>query len=151
MDRISRDRLKIETLKILSSRSTCLRRQVGCILVKDDRILMSGYNGLPTGMPNCCDTRVCLKEKYNSEEYKICIHSEQNVLAMCAKYGIPTEGTDLYVNADVCMTCAKLIIASGIARVVVLRDFAGKVGDAGIDLLRQCNVQVEIWNPEEMR
>lgn len=148
--RITRDYMKLKMLELLAMRSTCLRRQVGCLIVRDDRIISTGYNGLPSGMPNCCNTGECLKEEFKSEEYKVCIHSEQNALMQCAKLGIPTDGADLYVNADVCMTCAKLILAAGIKKVVVIRDFAGKVGDAGIELLRGNGVIVEIWDPTQV-
>ena len=145
-DRMTRDGLKVRIILLLGCRSTCLRRSVGCIITREDRILSTGYNGLPAGLPNCCDTGVCLKEQNQSEEYKICLHAEQNALAFCAKYGLETAGAELYVNADICMTCAKLVIASGIKKVVILRDHGGKVGDLGIDLLKRCSVRVELWN-----
>lgn len=148
--RITRDYMKLKMLELLAMRSTCLRRRVGCLIVRDDRIISTGYNGLPSGMPNCCNTGECLKEKFKSEEYKVCIHSEQNALMQCAKLGISADGADLYVNADVCMTCAKLILAAGIKRVIVIRDFGGKVGDAGIELLRGNGVIVEIWDPAQV-
>lgn len=142
-NRPSFDEIYMEVVDIIARRSTCLRKKVGAVITIDRRILSHGYNGVPSGHDHCCDTGICLKELHNSEEYKICIHAEQNAICQCAKRGLALDGATIYVNADVCITCAKLMVASGIKRCVVRRDY--KSSD-GIDLLRKSGVEVVIWN-----
>ena len=142
MKRPTFDEVYMEVVDIIARRSTCLRKHVGAVITIDNRILSHGYNGVPSGHVHCCDTGVCQKD-INSEEYKICIHAEQNAICRCAKRGLALEGATIYVNADVCITCAKLIVASGIARCVVKRDF--KSSD-GIDLMRKSGVVVDIYD-----
>ncbi len=133
----------MDVVDIIAKRSTCLRRQVGAVVTADHRILSHGYNGVPSGHIHCCDTGQCLKDLNGTEEYKICIHAEQNAICQCAKRGLALEGATVYVNADVCITCAKLMVASGIRRVVVRRDHKGN--SDGIDLLIKSGVEVVDW------
>ncbi|MBO7393387.1 MAG: CMP deaminase [Abditibacteriota bacterium] len=142
MKRPTFDEIYMEVVDIIARRSTCLRKHVGAVITIDNRILSHGYNGVPSGHVHCCDTGICQKDA-NSEEYKICIHAEQNAICRCAKRGLALEGATIYVNADVCITCAKLIVASGIARCVVRRDF--KSAD-GIELMRKSGVIVDIYD-----
>ena len=133
----------MEVVDTIAKRSTCLRRKVGAVVTYDHRILSHGYNGVPSGHVHCCDTGQCLKDLAGSEEYKVCVHAEQNAICQCAKRGLALEGATVYVNADVCITCAKLMVSSGIARVVVRRDH--KSNGEGIELLRKCGVTVDEW------
>ena len=144
MDRPSFDEIYMDVVEIIAKRSTCIRKKVGSVITIDHRILSHGYNGVPSGYEHCCDTGECLKTKTKNEEYKVCVHAEQNAICQCAKRGLALEGATLYVNADICITCAKLIVSSGIKRVVVKRDFKGS--SDGIDLLIKCNVIVDEWN-----
>ena len=109
----------------------------------DRRILSHGYNGVPSGHEHCCDTGVCLKDRNGDEEYKVCVHAEQNAICQCAKRGLAVEGATLYVNADVCITCAKLMVSSGVARCVVKRDYRGN--SDGIELLKGSGIEVVEW------
>lgn len=143
MSRPSFDEVYIDVVEVIAQRSTCLRKRVGAVITYDHRILSHGYNGVPSGNEHCCDTGVCLKTQAGSEEYKVCVHAEQNAICQCAKRGLAVEGATLYVNADVCITCAKLIVSSGIIRVVVKRDHKGATD--GMDLLRKCGVTVDQW------
>ena len=137
------DEIYMDVVDTIARRSTCLRKKVGAVITYDHRILSHGYNGVPSGHEHCCDTGRCLKDEARSEEYKVCVHAEQNAICQCAKRGLALEGATVYVNADVCITCAKLMISSGIARVVVKRDRKGS--SDGIDLLRKCKISVEEW------
>ena len=141
--RPSFDEVYMEVVETIAQRSTCLRRKVGAVITIDHRILSHGYNGVPRGQEHCCDTQECLKDMAGSEEYKVCVHAEQNAICQCAKRGLALEGATVYVNADVCITCAKLMISSGIERVVVRRDHKGT--SDGINLLRKCKIEVMEW------
>ncbi|MEN6355939.1 MAG: dCMP deaminase family protein [Armatimonadota bacterium] len=142
-DRPSFDQVYMDVVETIARRSTCLRKHVGAVITIDHRILSHGYNGVPSGHEHCCDTGVCLKDKAGTEEFKVCVHAEQNAICQCAKRGLALEGATLYVNADICITCAKLMISSGIARCVVKRDHKG--GSNGIQLLEKCGVVVVEW------
>lgn len=142
-NRPSFDEVYMQVVDVIAQRSTCLRKKVGAVITYDHRILSHGYNGVPSGHVHCCDTGVCLKDQAGTEEYKVCVHAEQNAICQCAKRGLALEGATLYVNADVCITCAKLMVSSGIARVVVRRDHKGTPD--GINLLRSCGVEVVEW------
>ncbi|MBP5274001.1 MAG: dCMP deaminase family protein [Abditibacteriota bacterium] len=133
----------MDIVDIIARRSTCNRKKVGAVITMDRRILSHGYNGVLSGMPHCCDTGECLKEKMGDEDYKICVHAEQNAICQCAKRGLSVDGATIYVNANICLTCAKLIAASGIKRVVFRRDSETK--NDGVRLLSSRGIEVEDW------
>jgi dCMP deaminase len=133
----------MEVVDTIARRSTCLRKRVGAVITYDHRILSHGYNGVPSGHEHCCDTGKCLKDQAGTEEYKVCVHAEQNAICQCAKRGLALEGATLYVNADVCITSAKLMASSGIVRCVIKRDHKGS--SDGIRLLEKCGVEIVEW------
>ena len=145
--RPSFDELYMEVVEIIARRSTCLRKKVGSVIVMDKRIISHGYNGVVSGEEHCCDTGHCLKDLVGREDYKPCVHAEQNAICLCAKRGLGVKGGTLYVNADVCVTCAKLIVSCEIHTVVVKRDYKGT--SEGIEFLKQLGVQVKLWPPED--
>lgn len=107
---------------IVASRSTCLRRNVGAVIVKDRRILATGYNGAPQGLEHC-EKVGCIREKLNipsGERHEVCrgLHGEQNAIIQAAKLGVSIEGASLYVTNFPCFICAKMIINAGIKRIV---------------------------------
>jgi dCMP deaminase len=107
--------------RLVAGRSTCLRRQVGAIAVNRQRILATGYNGAPSGMPNCLDTG-CLRQKLgipSGERHELCrgIHAEQNLFVQAAIHGISLQGSVIYCTHQPCLICTKLIINCGIAAV----------------------------------
>ncbi len=127
----------------VAKRSTCLRRQVGAILVKDKRILATGYNGAPRGLPHCLDIG-CLREKEgvpSGYRQELCrgLHAEQNAIIQAAFYGVPIEGSDLYTTHQPCITCAKMIINAGIKRVVYGAPYPD---DLGKQMLREAGVEL---------
>lgn len=140
--RPSFDEVYMQVVEVIARRSTCLRKKVGAVIVVDRRILSHGYNGVVSGEAHCCDTGVCLKAKVGREDYKPCVHAEQNAICLCAKRGLAVQGGTLYVNADPCLTCAKLIVSCAIARVVVKRD---RHTGEGIDFLKKHGVAVDEW------
>ena len=121
--RPSWDEYFLEVACLVSKRSTCLRRRVGAVLVKDRKILATGYNGAPSGIKHCIDTG-CVREKLkipSGQRHELCrgLHAEQNVLLQAALYGISTAGSALYVTNQPCVICAKMLINAGIRELVV--------------------------------
>lgn len=110
--------------QLVSKRSTCLRRKVGALVVKDRRILATGYNGTPSGIRHCFDVG-CLREKLkvpSGERHELCrgLHAEQNVLLQASLHGVSLRDGVLYVTNQPCIICAKMIINAGIKEVVML-------------------------------
>lgn len=135
--------------EIVKLRADCLRRQVGAVIVKNYRILATGYNGTPHGIENCSQggCQRCLlrsQEKLKrgeKEESCICLHAEQNAIIQAAYLGISTKGATLYSTTNPCSTCAKMLINAGIVRVVCKIEHHDK---EGIKLLQQAKVKVEL-------
>jgi len=105
---------------IVATRSTCLRRKVGAVLVMENRILATGYNGSPTGLRHCDETG-CIRERQgilSGRDLHLCrgSHAEANLITQCAKFGIRAEGSTLYINTSPCSLCMKLLINVGVKR-----------------------------------
>ena len=112
----------MEITHLVARRSTCLRRQVGAVLVKDKNILATGYNGSPSGVAHCLDVG-CLREKLcipSGERHELCrgLHAEQNAIIQAAKHGTNIDTATLYCTTMPCIICSKMIINAGIKRVV---------------------------------
>ena len=118
--------------KIWAGNSYCKRRQVGALIVKDKMIISDGYNGTPSGFENICEE--------NGVTKPYVLHAEANAISKVAKSGNSSEGATLYVTSSPCIECSKLIIQSGIKRVVYSDDYRL---DDGIQLLRRAGVEVE--------
>jgi len=108
---------------LVSERSTCLRRHVGAVLVRDKRILCTGYNGAAAGMKHC-DQAGCLRDALHivpGERIEVCrgIHAEQNALVQAATFGISVKGATLYCTHEPCITCSKMLLNAGINEFVV--------------------------------
>lgn len=127
------DQRYIEMAEIWAKNSYCKRRQVGALLVKDNMIISDGYNGTPSGFENICEDENGVTKPY-------VLHAEANAITKVAKSGNSSSGATLYVTASPCMECSKLIIQSGITR-VVYRD-AYRLMD-GIELLKRAGIDVE--------
>jgi dCMP deaminase len=116
------DQYFMEITHKVASRATCRRRCVGAILVKDKRILATGYNGVPTGITHCLE-RGCLREQLgipSGQQHELCrgTHAEQNALIQAARYGIPIDGATAYCTDQPCVQCAKMLINAGITEIV---------------------------------
>lgn len=130
--------------RMVSSRSTCTRRRVGAILVKNKRILATGYNGAPSGVPHCLDVG-CLREQLgipSGERHELCrgLHAEQNAILQAAHHGVSIEGADLYCTNLPCIICSKMIINAGIRKVYYLDGYADALSremlaTAGVELI----------------
>lgn len=112
---------------LVSERSTCLRRKVGAVLVKDKRILATGYNGAPSGIDHC-DQRGCLRKELNipsGQRHEICrgLHAEQNVILQAAYHGVSAQNSSLYITNAPCSICAKMILNAGIKEVVIFDEY----------------------------
>lgn len=118
MTRLAREDFYVGVLTLVAQRSTCLRLQVGSIIIRSGRILSTGYNGSPAGMPHC--TAESCGPDFPCEKT---IHAEANAIAFAAKYGIATEGTAMFCTDSPCLACAKLIVNSGIEAVHFLRAY----------------------------
>ena len=127
------DEKYMEMAAVWATNSYCKRRQVGALLVKDRMIISDGYNGTPSGFENVCEDENGVTKPY-------VLHAEANAISKVAKSGNSADGATLYVTASPCMECAKLIIQSGIRRVVYRDEY--RLTD-GIDLLRRAGIEVE--------
>lgn len=127
------DRRYMRMAQIWSANSYCTRRKVGALVVKEKMIISDGYNGTPSGFENICEDENGVTKPY-------VLHAEANAISKIAKSGNSSSGATLYVTASPCMECAKLIIQSGIRRVVYRDEY--RITD-GIDLLRRAGIEVE--------
>jgi dCMP deaminase len=125
--------------RIWAENSYCQRRQVGCLIVNQQRIISDGYNGTPSGFENVC-------EDENNVTFPYVLHAEANAITKLARSNNNSEGSTLYVTASPCIECSKLIIQSGIKRVVYSEKY--RLED-GLDLLRKAGIEVEYLNPNE--
>jgi len=134
----------MEIATLVSSRSTCLRRKVGAILVKDKHILATGYNGAPKSVTHCIDVG-CLREEMGipaGQRHEICrgLHAEQNAIIQAAAHGVNIAGADLYSTTMPCVICAKMLINAGIKRVFHMEGYPDELTEsffreAGIPLI----------------
>ena len=123
--------------ELVSKRSTCLRRRVGAVLVKDKRILATGYNGAPREIAHCSDTG-CIREKLkipSGERHELCrgLHGEQNAFLQAALHGTSLKGAALYSTTQPCIICAKMIINAGIKEVIIKGDYPDKMARKFLD------------------
>ncbi|MBN2537095.1 cytidine/deoxycytidylate deaminase family protein [candidate division WOR-3 bacterium] len=131
--------------RLVADRSTCLRRHVGAVLVRDKRLLCTGYNGAPAGMRHCFETG-CLRDELGipaGERIEICrgIHAEQNALVQAATFGINVAGATLYCTHEPCVTCAKMLINARVREFVVGEEYPDAfarrlVEEAGVTVRR---------------
>ena len=133
------DQRYLEMAEVWARNSYCKRRQVGAILVKDRMIISDGYNGTPSGFENVC-------EDENGATKPYVLHAEANAITKLARSSNNSEGSTLYVTASPCIECSKLIIQSGIKRVVYAEKY--RLTD-GVDLLKRAGYEVEYMNPDE--
>ncbi len=149
MKKPSWDEYFMNLAEVVKSRADCLRRRVGSIIVKDLRIMATGYNGTPHNIPDCSKGG-CLRCKKRDngelrsgerEESCVCIHAEQNVIIQAAYLGLSSRGGILYSTTNPCSSCAKMLINAGIVKVVCKMEHHDK---EGIELLKKAGVKVEI-------
>lgn len=123
----------------VAKRSTCERAQVGAVIVRDKRILTTGYNGSPRGLPHCSEVG-CLMDNGHCVRT---LHAEQNAIIQAALHGVITEGAIIYVTHQPCFICAKTIINAGISEIVYDKEYKD---DRSIDFLNQAGVEITALN-----
>lgn len=143
----------MEIMDTVSKRATCNRGRSGCVIAKDNRVLVTGYVGSPVGLPHCDDVGHQMKKVIHVDEdnqvTEHCVrtvHAEQNAICQAAKKGISIEGATLYCRMTPCRVCAMLIINCGITRVVCQRKYhAGSESEA---MMREAGISVEYFIDE---
>lgn len=143
MERPSWDQYFMEMAELTAKRSTCMRRSVGAVIVKDNRAIATGYNGAPRGIAHCEDRGGCLRQQLgvpSGQRHEICmaLHAEQNAIIQAAAMGHSIEGGTIYVTHQPCAICAKMIINSGIKRIVIKEGYpdelaASILAEAGLE------------------
>ena len=143
--RPSWDEYFMSIVDLVKTRSTCLRRQVGALIVKDKRILASGYNGAPVGCKHCAEVG-CIRNELNipsGQRHEICraTHAEQNAIAQAAYSGTSIKNATMYVTTQPCVLCAKLCINAGISKIIFKGDYPDELSmellqDAGVRVLK---------------
>ncbi len=128
---------------LVSMRSTCTRRKVGAVLVRDRRILATGYNGPPSGFPHC-DEIGCLRDELHippGERQELCwgIHAEQNAIIQAAQFGVSTKDSELYCTTKPCITCAKILANAGVRKIYVAEEYPDEFSDR---LLQKLNIPI---------
>ena len=134
-----KDYLYMRMARVWAENSYCIRRQVGALMVKDQRIISDGYNGTPSGFENVCEDENNVSKPY-------VLHAEANAISKVARSHNSSDGATLYVTASPCIECSKLIIQAGIRRVVYGELY--RLTD-GIDLLKRAGIEVEFLPMEE--
>ncbi|MBQ8179038.1 MAG: cytidine/deoxycytidylate deaminase family protein [Candidatus Methanomethylophilaceae archaeon] len=143
MERPSNDEYFMDMARLVSTRSTCVRRRVGAVIVKDKRVLSTGYNGSPKGTRHCEDLG-CIREQMgipSGTRHELCrgVHAEQNAVVQAAYFGVSVKGATIYTTTYPCSMCAKILINAGIDEIVYSE---GYVDDLSKDLLAETNVTV---------
>jgi dCMP deaminase len=143
MTRPSWDSYFIQFAYLAASRSTCIRRKVGAVLVRDRQILATGYNGAPRSTQHCFDVG-CYRQQHqipSGQQEERCrgVHAEQNAVAQAAKHGVAVNGATLYCTNAPCVTCTKLLINVGIVRIVYSEPYENEMCD---DMLKLANIQI---------
>jgi len=145
--RPSYDEYFMEMAHVVAKRSTCLRRAVGAILVKDKHILSTGYNGAPKGLKHCSEVG-CLREKLNvpsGERHELCrgLHAEQNVIIQAAVFGISIKDSVLYCTSTPCVVCVKMLINAGVREIVFAGDYPDELAKK---MLNESNIKIKKFN-----
>jgi len=142
-DRPSWETYFMNITRLVAERSTCLRRAVGAIIVKDKRILSTGYNGAPTGLRHCLEVG-CLREKLGVESgkmHELCrgIHAEQNAIIQAAYHGVSVKGGVIFCTNQPCSICARMIINAGITKIYYRSGYADSLAQ---ELLQEARIEL---------
>jgi len=145
LNRLSWDEYFSQVAELVSKRSTCMRRSVGAVIVKDKRILCTGYNGAPSGIKHCTDTG-CIREELkipSGKNHELCrgLHAEQNALLQAALSGVSVKGSIMYITNQPCLICAKMLINAGITEVVILNGYPDEMAK---DFLKEAKIKLRL-------
>jgi dCMP deaminase len=150
--RPSWDEYFMDIARLVARRSTCLRRQVGAVMVKEKNILATGYNGTPSGITHCAETG-CLREQMNvpsGERHELCrgLHAEQNAIIQAARHGVNIAGATLYCTNSPCIICTKMLINAGIQQVIYVEGYPDTLS---MDMLRESGITVRVFRELERK
>ncbi len=147
------DRRFVEMARLIATWSSCARpgRAIGCVIVRNKRIMTTGYNGAPSGLKTCWERGGCLREKLNISsgtraEMCYATHAEQNAIIQAARLGVSIDGATLYCTHQPCSVCAKMIINAGIRRVVYEQGYPDPFS---LELLKEAEVELVHWEEPE--
>lgn len=148
--RPSWDQYFIDITKVVATRSTCLRRKVGAIIVKDRHIIATGYNGAPSNLPHCQELG-CMRSTLqvpSGERHELCrgLHAEQNAVIQAAVHGAGIAGGTLYSTTQPCVLCSKILINAGITRIVFIGPYPDELA---LTLLNSAGIELVPWMEEE--
>ena len=143
----------MEMAQLVSTWASCYQeeRKVGAVIVKDKRVMTTGYNGAPAGVSTCVERGECLRKKLgipSGTRHEMCyaVHAEQNAIIQAAKLGVNIDGSTLYCTHQPCILCAKMIVNAGIVRVVY---HSGYPDDFALDIFKEAGVLVERYSKSE--
>ncbi|TAL39690.1 MAG: cytidine deaminase [Spirochaetes bacterium] len=130
----------------VATRATCIRRQVGAVIIKDRRILTTGYNGPPVGISHCTP-ETCLRTKFNipsGERHEMCrgLHAEQNAIIQAALHGVSIKGASIYCTHQPCSICTKMLINSGIMKFIFRDPYNDPLAD---EMIREAGVEISVY------
>ncbi len=133
----------------VASRSTCLRRKVGAIIVKDKRILTTGYNGAPKGTRNCLEIGHCMRQQMqipSGQRHEMCraLHAEQNAIIQAAYHGVKIESSSIYTTTQPCVMCAKMLINSGIKEIYYFEEYPDPLATQLLDEAKIDQIRLDI-------
>lgn len=135
---------------LIARRSTCLRRQVGAVIVRNNRLLASGYNGVPSGIRHCAEWGGCLREQKkipSGERHELCrgLHAEQNAIIQAAFYGTSIDGSNIYCTTLPCIVCAKMMINAGIKKIIYSDGYPDQLSQ---DMIAEAGIEMRQYIPE---
>ena len=153
-ERPSWDEYFLDVMHALAKRATCARGRTACVIVKDNQIVVSGYVGSPPGLPHCDEVGHLMKKVVEEdgtirEHCMRTIHAEQNAICQAAKHGVSIAGGTLYCKLAPCRTCAMLLIACGIKRIVA--EYKYHAGGEAEEMLKQASIEIRYINDETLK
>lgn len=151
MKRPTWDEYFMEMAELTAKRSTCSRRNVGAVIVRDNRAVATGYNGAPRGLAHCEEKGGCMREKLgvpSGQRHELCraLHAEQNAIISAASMGNAIEGGTIYITHQPCVICAKMIVNAGIKRIVVREGYPDELSQ---EILDEAGLKVERMGKKE--
>ena len=143
VDRPDWDEYFMDMADLAATRASCLRRKVGAVLVKNKKVLATGYNGAPKDIPHC-EVTGCLREEMkvpSGERHEICrgVHAEQNLVAQAAFHGVKTEGSTVYCTHQPCIICTKILINAGVDKIYYKNAYSDEFAEK---LLEESNIEL---------
>lgn len=151
MKRPTWDEYFMEMAELTAKRATCSRRQVGAVIIRDNRAVATGYNGAPRGLAHCEEKGGCLRQKLgipSGQRHELCraLHAEQNAIISAASMGNAIEGGTIYITHQPCVICAKMIVNAGIKRIVVREGYPDELS---MEILDEAGLKVERLGEKE--